>query len=59
MSEDDEPQTGQEAIDEIGKTPTLDIFFDRNPREMGDEEWLAVIEGERQKRALFIEKKGK
>ena len=55
----DEPQTGQEAIDEMGKAPSLDVFFDRNPRDMDDEEWLALIEVERKNRAIFIEKTGK
>lgn len=48
-----------ELIDEIGKEANLDKWFDRNPVEITDEEWLELIERERQQRALFIEKKGK
>lgn len=55
----DEKQTGQEAIDEMGQAPNLDPFFDRNPYEMGDDEWLALIEANRKERAMYIEKKGK
>lgn len=54
-----EPQDGNESIDEIGKTPNLDLFFDRNPKHLTDDQLLELIKVERQQRALFIEKKGK
>lgn len=53
------PMTGNEQIDDIGKTPNLDMFFDKNPRELTDEQFREYIAIERQNRALFIEKKGK
>lgn len=46
-------------IDEIGQDPTLNSFFDRNPKTLTDDDLLRLIEIERQNRALFIEKKGK
>lgn len=52
-------QDGNELIDEIAKAPNLDKFFDKNPRHISDDELLELINIERQKRALFIEKKGK
>lgn len=48
---------GNELIDQIGSLPTLDPFFDRNPRHFTDEQLLELIQGERQRRAIFIEKK--
>ena len=54
-----EPQDGNESIDDIGKTPNLDLFFDRNPKHLSDDDLLELIKVERQQRALFIEKKGK
>lgn len=53
----DEPKDGIELVDEIAKEPTLDIFFDRNPRTLSDDDLRELIEIERRKRALFIEKK--
>lgn len=44
-------------IDEIGQDPTLNSFFDRNPRSLSDDELRQLIDIERQNRALFIEKK--
>lgn len=55
-----ELQDGNEAIDEIAKEPDLDFFFfDRNPKELSDDDLRQKIEIERGRRALFIEKKGK
>lgn len=54
-----EEKDANELIDEIGKEANLDKWFDRNPKEITDEEWLELIERERKQRALFIEKKGK
>lgn len=48
---------GPELVDEIAKEPNLDRFFDRNPRDISDEELLELIEIERGRRAMFIEKK--
>lgn len=53
----DKPQDGNEAIDQIASLPTLDPFFDRNPRHFTDDYLLELIQNERQRRALFIEKK--
>lgn len=50
---------GNELIDEIGKSPNMDVFFDRNPKGLTDEELLELINNERDARAIFIEKKGK
>ena len=55
--ETSEPQDGNAAIDEAAKEPSLDLFFDRNPREMTDADFRQLIEIERKNRALFIEKK--
>lgn len=49
--------TGPELVDEIAKEPNLDMFFDRNPKTISDEELLELIEIERGRRALFIDKK--
>jgi hypothetical protein len=50
---------GNELIDEIAKEPNLDRFFDCNPKTLNDDDLRQLIEVERQRRALFIEKKGK
>lgn len=52
-------QDGNEAIDEIGKKPNIDMFFDRNPKHLSDEELMRYIEIERMDRARQIAKKGK
>lgn len=52
-------KTGKEMVDEIAKEPNLDKFFDRNPRDLDDQALRELIEIERGRRALFIEKKGK
>lgn len=52
-------KTGPEMVDEIGKDPTLDSFFDRNPKTLSDDDLRALIEVERKNRAMFIEKKGR
>lgn len=54
-----ERKDGNEQIDEIGKKPNLDVFFDKNPRDLSDEQLREMIAIERQNRAMFIEKKGK
>jgi len=58
MTSTDE-QTGNEAIEEIAKEPTLDFYFDNNPRTLTDEQLRALVERERRERALFIAKKEK
>lgn len=50
-------QTGNEAVDEMAKEPSVDMFFDRNPRTLTDDELRQLIAVERVKRATFIEKK--
>lgn len=52
-------QTGNELIDEIGQEANLDRYFDRNPRTLTDDELRQLVEIERGRRAMFIEKKGK
>lgn len=52
-------KTGNEMIDEIAEGPTLDSFFDRNPKTLTDDDLRSLIELERKNRAMFIEKKGK
>lgn len=52
-------QTGAEAVEEIGKEPTLDSYFDRNPKTLTDEALRQLIETERGNRAAFIDKKQK
>lgn len=55
-----EIETGNEAIDKIAKEPNLDFFFfDRNPKELTDDDLRRMIEIERQRRATFISKKDK
>lgn len=48
---------GNELIDEIGKQPTMDRYFDRNPKELSDSDLLELIETERANRAAFITKR--
>lgn len=48
---------GNELIDEIGKQPTMDRYFDRNPKELSDTDLLELIETERANRAAFITKR--
>lgn len=55
----DGEKTGNEFIDEIGEEPTLDSFFDRNPRTLTDDHLRQLIEIERRNRATFIEKRNK
>lgn len=50
---------GNELIDKIAEQPNLDRFFDLHPNQLDDDALRAMIEVERQRRALFIEKKGK
>lgn len=50
---------GYELITRIGEEPTLDFFYDRNPKFLSDEQLMSLIGIERKSRALFIEKKGK
>lgn len=50
---------GNELVDEVGKEPTLDAYFDRNPRTLTDDELRQLIEVERSNRAAFIEKRSK
>lgn len=50
---------GNDFIDEISQDPTLNSFFDRNPKGLTDDDLKRLIEIERQNRALFIEKKSK
>lgn len=52
-------QDGNEAFDEIASKPNLDLWYDRNPSTLTDDDIHLRIEVERQERALFIEKKGK
>jgi len=53
--------TGPEIISEIIKHPTLDWALDRSPfsRPLSREEFLAIIQGERQARAMFEMKETK
>lgn len=51
--------TGNDAIDEIAKEPNLDWFFDANPKTFTDDDYRRYIQQEREKRAMFIDKKGK
>jgi len=46
-------------VDEIGKDPTLDLYFDRNPKTLTDDELRQLIDVEPRNRAAFIRKKGK
>ena len=48
---------GNDLIDEIGQDPTLNSFFDRNPKSITEDDWMQLVEIERQKRAMFIEKR--
>lgn len=52
-------EDGNELIDKIGEQPTMDFFFDRNPKELSDDDLRRLIDIERGNRAAFIEKKGK
>ena len=50
---------GNALIDEIGKEPNLDYFYDRNPATLRESDLRQLVDIERRNRALFIEKKGK
>lgn len=52
-------KTGSELIDEIAKEPSLDFFYDRNPKSLSHDEYVRLVEIERGKRAMFIQKKSK
>lgn len=49
---------GNELIDVMAQYPSLDTFFDRNPRTLTDADLMSLVTRERAQRALFIEKKG-
>lgn len=51
-------EDGNAAVDVMAQFPTLDTFFDRNPRDLTDADLMQLINRERAQRALFIEKKG-
>lgn len=51
-------EDGNAAIDVMAQFPTLDTFFDRNPRTLSDADLMQLVLRERAQRALFIEKKG-
>lgn len=55
----EEVEDGNAAIDKIAKLPNMDKFYDRNSHQMTDEDFLDQIKTERERRAIFIEKKGK
>lgn len=52
-----ELQDGNAAIDEASEEPSLDFFFDRNPKTLTDDDLRLYIEIERRDRATFISKK--
>lgn len=54
-----EAETGPEVMDAMQETPTLDRFFDRNPRTLTREDFLNKIKAERKLRALYIAKEQK
>ena len=53
----DDEEDGNAAIDKIAAMPNLDRFYDRNPNTMSDEDFMELIRVDRQRRAMFIEKK--
>ena len=54
-----EAKDGNDDVDEIGTEPNLDFFFDNNPRHFTEEQIRELIIKERDRRALFIEKRSK
>ena len=57
MSETPEEEDGNAAIDKIGAVPNMDRFYDANPKSFTDDDFLDMIKTDRQRRAMFIEKK--
>ena len=47
-------KTARDMVDEMIADPTLDQFFDRNPAELTDQNFRALVEIERAQRAEFI-----
>lgn len=46
----------KELVDEMAAEPTLDAFFNRNPKELTDDDLRKLVAREREKRAQFINK---
>ena len=46
-------KTARDMVDEMIADPTLDAFFDRNPAELTDQNFRALVEIERARRAEF------
>ena len=46
--------TATDMVEEMIADPTLDQFFDRNPAELEDKDFRALVEIERARRAEFI-----
>ena len=47
-------KTATDLVTDMIKDPTLDQFFDRNPAELKDQDFRALVEIERARRAEFI-----
>ena len=47
-------KTATDMVTDMIADPTLDAFFDRNPAELTDQNFRALVEIERARRAEFI-----
>lgn len=55
MAKAKEP-TGPELVKAMAEHPTLDEYFDRDPKTLTDEDLRRIIQVERQRREAFITK---
>lgn len=49
-----EAKTGPELVEEIAADPTIDEMLRRDPRQVGEDDLLKLVEAHRLKRAQFI-----
>lgn len=48
--------TGPQLIDKMVELPTLDLFLDRNPKHLSDDDLRQYIDIQRHRRTMYIEK---
>jgi hypothetical protein len=53
-----EPETGPAVIDKMTLERSLDRFFQTNPGQLTDADYVEFVATQRKLRALWIEKKG-
>lgn len=50
------PLTAPEIIDKMVGFPSLDLFLDRNPKHLSEDDLRQYIDVQRHRRAMYIEK---